>query len=215
MQPCLLTQQEEDDENDGQDYSLLDELYNDGTQQQQDDGFFESLFGIESTAVELDDLDDLDPSMLRDMMESGMSVPDVEDVLQDAKEKKAAAIQYKKAGNLVAAKAALEESKRLEKRAAQLRDMLQAAEKLKDGDSTDYSTLDPEAALEAMLQASEEKPNQPATTTSSTSSCQQAATTSEIVARIQGSSRHVQKGGSGTRGNRCTTTIQTSSGYRE
>jgi hypothetical protein len=89
-----------------------------------------------------------------------MNVPDVDDVLQNAKENKAAAIKFKKAANLVAAKAALEESKRLEMRATQLRNMIQAAEKLKDGESADYSTLDPEAALEAMLQASEDKPKQ-------------------------------------------------------
>jgi hypothetical protein len=73
----LFADKQEDDD---QDYSLLDELYNDGTKLQEDNGFFEQLFGIESTAVELDDLDDLDPSMLRDMMSSGMTVPDVDDV---------------------------------------------------------------------------------------------------------------------------------------
>mmetsp|Transcript_28195 Transcript_28195/g.51027 ORF Transcript_28195/g.51027 Transcript_28195/m.51027 type:complete len:203 (+) Transcript_28195:22-630(+) len=60
----LFADKQEDED---QDNSLLDELYNDGTKPQGDSGFFEQLFGIESTAVELDDLEDLDPSMLRDM----------------------------------------------------------------------------------------------------------------------------------------------------
>lgn len=73
----LFADKQEDDD---QDYTLLDELYNDGTKPQGDNGFFEQLFRIESTAVELDDLDDWDPSMLGDMMDSGMTVPDVDDV---------------------------------------------------------------------------------------------------------------------------------------
>ena len=86
-------------------------------------------------------------------------------------------------------------------RASQLRNIIQAAEKLKSGDSTDYSALDPEAALEAMLQASEEKPKQ-----------QQAAPPLPKQEPLkssheQGSSRHLQKKGSGTGGSGCTTII--------
>lgn len=149
-----------DEEEDDEDYSLLDELYegNGARQHSQDDGFFEQLFGAESTAVELEDLDDLDPSMLRDMMDSGMDVPNVEEVMALSAGKKAAAIQFKKSGNLMAAKAALEESKRLAGRAQQLSDMLKAVEAMNNGDN-EGPVLDPEAALEAMLQA-EEKPKQ-------------------------------------------------------
>jgi len=147
-----------EDDNDGEDYSLLDELFDDKKSQREDDGFFEDLFGIESTAVTLDDLDDLDPSMLRDMIESGMSVPEVDEVLANAAKKKADAVQFKKNGNLPAAKAALEECKRLEGRAKQLSDMLNAIETCKDDDLP----LDPEAALEAMLKASEKPTTQAA-----------------------------------------------------
>jgi hypothetical protein len=66
-------------------------------------------------------------------------------------------------------------------RASQLRKIIQAAEKLKSGDSTDYSALDPEAALEAMLQASEEKPKQQ----QAAPPLPKQARTSEIVARTR------------------------------
>ena len=148
------------EDDDGEDYSVLNELYDDKKQEQDDDGFFEQLFGAAATTVELDDLDDLDASMLKDMIESGMNAPDVNDVLKDAAKKKADAIQFKKNGDLLAAKAALEESKRLESRAKQLAEMLKAIETCKDSEEL---PLDPEAALEAMLEASEEKPEQPPT----------------------------------------------------
>ena len=148
-----------DEEVNDEDYSLLDELMeNGGSKPQEDDGFFEQLFGKSATVLELDDLDDLDPAMLRDLMESGMEIPDVDKVLETAKEKKAAAIQFKKSGDLASAKAALEESKRLESRATQLSDMLKAIE---SGACDEAQNLDPEAMLEAMLEASEGGAQQP------------------------------------------------------
>jgi len=143
------------DEDDGEDYSLLDELMegHSSNKVQDDDGFFEQLFGKSSTAIELDDLDDLDPSMLRDMMENGMEIPNVEEVLKTAKDKKTLAIQCKKQGDLPAAQAALQEAKRLESRAKQLSDMLRAIESGACDDEP--QNLDPEALLERMLEKSE------------------------------------------------------------
>jgi len=145
-------------EDDGEDYSLLDELMNPTAGSQGDgDGFMEDFFGTSSNAVELDDLDDLDPSMLQTMMDLGMSIPNVNEILHSAKEKKALAIACKKDGNLVAAKAALEESKRLEGKATQLSKLLRAIE---TGACEDQN-LDPDAMFEAALKASEEPAAKP------------------------------------------------------
>lgn len=141
----------DDDEEDGEDYSLLDELIGDPTNQQNDDGFFEQLFGKSATILELDDLDDMDAALLRDMMEAGMQVPSVEDVLQSAEDRKTAAVALKKDGNLEAAKAALLESKRLTSKANQLSTLLKAIE-----NGVPNESIDPELALENMLKTADE-----------------------------------------------------------
>ena len=147
------------DEDDGEDYSLLDELFaGDNTRPQNDDdndGFFEQLFGKSATVLELDDLDDMDAALLKDMMDAGMQVPSVEDVLQSAEERKMAAVAFKKDGNLEAAKAALLESKRFMSKANQLSSLLQA---IANGVSQDD---DPELALGDMLKADVEQKRPP------------------------------------------------------
>ncbi|GAX27384.1 hypothetical protein FisN_23Hh157 [Fistulifera solaris] len=141
-----------DQEDDGEDYSLLDELFAaDGAHSENDDGFFEQLFGKSATVLELDDLDDMDAALLKDMMDAGMQVPSVEEVMQSAEERKVAAVAFKKDGNLEAAKAALLESKRLTGKANQLSTLLRAIE---NGVSEE---LDPEVALGDLLKAGDEK----------------------------------------------------------
>ena len=143
------------DGDDGEDYSLLDELLDTANAEGlENDDLFRDLYGSTNTnVVELDDLDDLDAAMLRDMMESGMEIPNVDEVLKSAQDKKAMAIEFKKQGNIVAAKGALEESKRLEGKARQLSDMLRAIE---NGTSDENQNMDPEAMFQAMMQASNE-----------------------------------------------------------
>lgn len=144
-----------DDEKDldPEDIKLLEEIRgNHHRHQDDDDGFFQQLFGASSMVIELEDLDDMDAAMLRDAQEAGMEIPQVDSVLRMAQDKKAAAVQLKKAGNLVAAKAALEESKRLQGRASQLADMLHAIESgACDEDGSSNHVENPEALLEAML----------------------------------------------------------------
>ena len=147
-----------ENEDEEEDYSLLDELmggHENNSNRQDDDGFFQQLFGESSNVVELDDLDDLDPAMLRDMMQAGMEIPNVDEVLENANKKKAAAIAFKKDGNMVAAKAALEESKRLQSKAEQLSDMLKAIQS--GACNEEAQNQDPEAMLEAMLEDAEPK----------------------------------------------------------
>lgn len=138
----------DDEDDDGEDYSLLDELFVDDKTRHQnndDDGFFEQLFGKSATVLELDDLDDMDAALLKDMMEAGMQVPSVEEIQESAEERKIAAVAFKKDGNLDAAKAALLESKRLTSKANQLSSLLQVIA------SGVPQELDPELALGDML----------------------------------------------------------------
>jgi hypothetical protein len=146
------SQADKEDEDDGEDYSLLDELFAaDGTHPQNDDGFFEQLFGKSATVLELDDLDDMDAALLKDMLEAGMQVPSVEEVMQSAEERKMAAIAFKKDGNLEAAKAALLESKRLTGKANQLSTLLRTIE------NGVPQELDCEVTLEDLMKPGDEK----------------------------------------------------------
>lgn len=166
------TDQANDDDDDGEDYSLLDELMGDGEKEAiDDDGFIQELFGAGATAVELDDLDDMDPDMLKDMIEAGMTVPDVEEIIQQSKQKKTMALNFKKEGNMVAAKSALEESKRFEHKAKQLADLLK---NVGEG-SVAQDNLDPDAMLEAMMRATDrEDERQSAATKETTQTTTQA-----------------------------------------
>lgn len=144
----LYTQKEEGSDDD-EDYSLLDEL--NGGSNEEDDAFYAELFGAEANVLDLDDLHNFDLEMLKDMMDAGMEVPDPDDVMKQAQEKKELAVALHKDGNTVAAKAALAESKRLHGQAEQLAEMLDAIESGgdADGDGGDM------AALMAMLEGSE------------------------------------------------------------
>ena len=48
--------------------------------------------------LDLEDLDDFDASMLADMMEAGLQIPDVDDILQQAQDTKISAIAFKNWG---------------------------------------------------------------------------------------------------------------------
>ncbi|GAX21218.1 hypothetical protein FisN_23Lh157 [Fistulifera solaris] len=148
----LFQKSQIDPADDGEDYSLLDELFAaDGAHSQNDDCFFEQLFGKSATVLELDDLDDMDATLLKDMIDAGMQVPSVEEVMQSAEKRKLAAVAFKRDGNLEAAKAALLESKRLIGKANQLSTLLRAIE---NGVSEE---LDPEVAFGDLMKANDEK----------------------------------------------------------
>lgn len=143
----LYANKEEEDEFDDEDYSLLDEL--NGGSNEEDDAFFAELFGAEDNVLDLDDLDNFDAEMLRDMIDAGMVVPDPDDVLKEAQEKKALAVSLHKQGNSAAAKAALAESKKLQSQAEQLAEMLAEAD-VRDGETGEDMT-----ALMALLEGSD------------------------------------------------------------
>ena len=94
------------------------------------------LFGLDDGtggALDLDELDDLDSEMLREMMDAGMEVPDPDEVLNLAREKKALAVALKKDNNIAGAKAALAESKCLQSRGENLQKMLAEITAARDG----------------------------------------------------------------------------------
>lgn len=97
--------------------------------------FDESIIFGDEEGFSLDDLDDIDAEMLQIMIDSGIDVPTADDIVDMSKEKKALAVGLKQDGNLVGAKAALVESKRLQSRAERLRDLLE--EIAKGGDTND------------------------------------------------------------------------------
>jgi len=144
----LYTQKDEGSDDD-EDYSLLDEL--NGGSNEEDDAFYAELFGAEANVLDLDDLHNFDAEMLKDMMDAGMEVPNPDDIMKQAQEKKELAVALHKDGNTVAAKSALAESKRLHAQAEQLAEMLDAIESGgdEDGDGGDM------AALMVMLDGSE------------------------------------------------------------
>ena len=144
----LYANKEEEDEFDDEDYSLLDEL--NGGSNEEDDAFFAELFGAEdNNLLDLDDLDHFDAEMLRDMIDAGMVVPDPDDVLKEAQEKKALAVSLHKQGNSTAAKAALAESKKLQSQAERLAEMM-AESNAGDGESGEDM-----AALMELLEGSD------------------------------------------------------------
>jgi hypothetical protein len=137
----------EEDGSDDEDYSLLDEL-NCGPNEE-DDAFFAELFGADNNVLDLDDLDNFDAEMLRDMIDVGMVVPDPDDVLQEAQEKKSLAVSLHKQGNSAAAKAALAESKKLQSQAERLAEMMAEAA------GADEESGDDMAVLMALLKGSD------------------------------------------------------------
>ena len=143
----LFANKEDEDEFDDEDYSLLDEL--NGGSNEEDDAFFAELFGAEDNVLDLHDLDNFDAEMLRDMIDAGMVVPDPDDVLKEAQEKKALAVSLHKQGNSTAAKAALAESKKLQSQAERL------AEMLAEADAGDGESGEDMAALMALLEGSD------------------------------------------------------------
>ena len=137
----------EEDGSDDEDYSLLDEL--NGGSNEEDDPFFAELFGNADNVLDLDDLDHFDAELLREMMDAGMIVPDPDDAMKEAQEKKSLAVTLHKQGNSEAAKAALAESKKLQSQAERLAEMMAEADAGGEGG-------DDMAALMAMLEGPEE-----------------------------------------------------------
>lgn len=133
----------EEDGSDDEDYSLLDEL--NGGYNGEDDPFFAELFGNDDNVLDLDDLDHFDAELLREMTEAGMVVPDPDDVMKEAREKKSLAVTLHKQGNSEAAKASLAESKKLQSQAERLAEMMAEADAGGEGG-------DDMAALMAMLE---------------------------------------------------------------
>jgi hypothetical protein len=142
----------EEESDDGLDYSLLDELMQDEGGGLDDDAFLTADLTDDSNTMSLDELDDFDAPMLKDMMEVGMEVPSVDEVMKTAEEKKRLALSLHKEGNKVGATAALAESKKLASQGQRLSDMLDA---IREGKSEDPDDMD---ALEAMLDQTEGKP---------------------------------------------------------
>ena len=133
----------EEDGSDDEDYSLLDEL--NGGSNGEDDPFFAELFGNDDNVLDLDDLDHFDAELLREMTGAGMIVPDPDDVMKEAQEKKSLAVTLHKQGNSEAAKASLAESKKLQSQAERLAEMMAEADAGGEGG-------DDMAALMAMLE---------------------------------------------------------------
>ena len=140
-----------------QELKQIDQYEEERAESQQDDGFMEQLFGTSTTVLELEDLDDIDASMLKDMIDAGMQVPDPVEILKQAEDKKIHAIAFKKQGNLEAAKAALQESKRLQQKGNQLQGMLNQIQNSSRDEKCDELDLNDPDALEAMF-AEESKP---------------------------------------------------------
>ena len=88
----------------------------------------EDMFGSGETELDLDDLEDMDPDMIRDAVEAGMKIPSVDGLLDQAKQKKQEAIQMKQLGDIEGAKSALLESKQLQKKADQVTEILKTIE---------------------------------------------------------------------------------------
>ena len=99
----------------------------------------EDMFGSAETELDLEDLEDMDPDMIRDAVEAGMKIPSVDGLLDQAKQKKQEAVQMKQLGDIEGAKSALIESKKLQKKAEQVTEILKTIEG--DEDAIDIEDL--------------------------------------------------------------------------
>jgi hypothetical protein len=137
------------------------------------DGWLEELNQADSAAVgeildagsrnaggvqlDVDELLEMSSAEIRDAVDMGMELPSVEDILSQANEKKALAIQCKRDGQLDQAKAALLESKRLSGAAVKLQSV---PTKQQQGDKGEQDIS--MEALESLLDDSTNKATGPA-----------------------------------------------------
>eukprot|EP00977_Amphora_coffeiformis_P017077 scaffold5479_cov199-Amphora_coffeaeformis.AAC.16 len=135
--------------------------------------------------LDMDDLDEMDVGLLRDVLEAGMQVPRPEDVRQRAAHQQATAVAMKKQGNLQAAKTALAEYKRLTVKANQLEAALKAMH-----NGTQDGTHDPDAALEKLVQAAEEPQQKSNAATAATTNTTTSTATTETKSKLQSSAHY-------------------------
>uniref|UniRef100_A0A7R9W3V4 Uncharacterized protein n=2 Tax=Pseudictyota dubia TaxID=2749911 RepID=A0A7R9W3V4_9STRA len=126
----------EDELNEEDEAWLMKEL-----NQADDSAVFDELLG-DDEAFSLDDLEDMDAEMLKVMVDAGIEVPTPDEVIEMSKDKKALAVGLKQAGNLVGAKAALVESKRLQSHADRLKELLDEIAKGGDDDEAGLEDLE-------------------------------------------------------------------------
>lgn len=136
--------------------------------------------------LDMHDLDDdiIQVDLLRDMREAGYSLPRLEQVQAAAEEQRAAAVQYKKQGDLTKAKQALQQFKQWQSKAQKLAAVYQVIEDKNDNntqnDDNNNGTLSAtpvtEEALEQLLlqdaQAQENKSRATQSTTTTTTTQQ-------------------------------------------
>eukprot|EP00521_Asterionellopsis_glacialis_P013809 CAMPEP_0195303262 /NCGR_PEP_ID=MMETSP0707-20130614/32512_1 /TAXON_ID=33640 /ORGANISM="Asterionellopsis glacialis, Strain CCMP134" /LENGTH=809 /DNA_ID=CAMNT_0040366765 /DNA_START=87 /DNA_END=2519 /DNA_ORIENTATION=+ len=103
----------------------------------------------DTTTLNLEDLDGMDPSMLQDALDMGMEIPSIEDIMTKSKEKKMVALECKQRQDIEGAKAALIESKKFQLQADKLQGMLNIINQKEDEDN-DGPSINVED-LEALL----------------------------------------------------------------
>eukprot|EP00934_Nitzschia_sp_Nitz4_P005929 Nitzschia sp. Nitz4//scaffold127_size64804//31668//33866//NITZ4_006177-RA/size64804-processed-gene-0.18-mRNA-1//1//CDS//3329534753//5919//frame0 len=103
------------------------------------------------TKLDLQDLVEMDASTLKDAVEMGMQLPSVQEIQAQVDHHKALAVQYKKEGNLAAAKEALVEFKRLSQQVEQVTKLLQKVQAA--GSSSTSNAKEPHEVSEQDLEA--------------------------------------------------------------
>mmetsp|Transcript_2270 Transcript_2270/g.3316 ORF Transcript_2270/g.3316 Transcript_2270/m.3316 type:complete len:817 (+) Transcript_2270:199-2649(+) len=109
----------------------------------------------DTTTLNLEELDGMDPSMLQDALDMGMEIPSIEDIMKKSKEKKMVALECKQRQDIEGAKAALVESKKLQLQADKLQGMLNMIHQKEDEDNGGPSINVED--LEALLDNASEK----------------------------------------------------------
>lgn len=108
-----------------------------------------------TTELDLDDLEGMDPDMIRDAVDAGMALSSVDAILEEAKHKKQEALEMKQLGNIEGAKAALLEFKNLQSKAEQVKKLLKSMQN--EDDDEEFNLDDLVQSLETDTNGDDEK----------------------------------------------------------